>query len=100
MMKIALYVICLCLLSGLGIVVGCYVHANRVNQTTLMSGVAFVRELPYGEQIVGVIETTVFSYQEKKNLETYNEQHKGNIQINEEVLKKHKELYKENQPRQ
>lgn len=95
MMRIALCVIWLCLLSGLGIVLGCYIHAGRVNQTTLMSGVAFVRELPYGEQIVGLVETTVFSYQEKKNLESYHKQHKGNIQINEEVLKKHKELYRD-----
>lgn len=95
MKKIGLYIICLGLLSGLGILVGCYIHAYRVNQTTLMSGVAFVRELPYGEQIVGLIETTVFSYQEKKNLEAYQQQHKGNIQINDQVLKKHRELYKD-----
>ncbi len=94
-MKIALLALYFAFLSGLGILLGCYVHASRVNQTTLMSGVAFVRELPYGERIVGLIETTVFSYQEKKSLESYQEKHKGQIQIDPEVLRKHKELYKD-----
>jgi len=100
MIKITAYIVYFCLLSGLGIILGCYIHATRVNQTTLMSGVAFVRELPYGEHVVGFIETTVFSYQEKRNLESYREQHKHNIQINPEVLKKHKELYRDNPSKQ
>jgi len=65
-----------------------------------MSGVAFVRELPYGEQIVGLIETTVFSYHEKRELEKFQEAHQGKIQIDPEVLKKHKELYRESLPKQ
>jgi len=86
------------ILAGLGIVLGCFVHAYRVNQTTLMSGVALVRELPYGEAIVGRIETAVFSYQERKSLEDFQEQHKGQIKIDPEVLKKHKQLYREGVP--
>lgn len=86
------------ILAGLGIVLGCFIHASRTNQTTLMSGVAFVRELPYGEAIVGGIETTVFSYQERKNLREFREKHEGKIQIDPEVLKKHKQLYRDTTP--
>ena len=60
-----------------------------------MSGVAFVRELPQGERIVGLIETTVFSYEEKKSLEELQEKHKGKIKIDPEVLKKHQQLYRD-----
>jgi len=95
MLKIFIYLICFMLLAAIGIVLGCYVHACRVNQTTLMSGVAFVRELPQGERIVGYIETTVFSYQEKKSLEDYKEKYKGNIKIDPDVLKKHQQLYRD-----
>jgi hypothetical protein len=82
-------------MAGIGIVLGCWVHALRVNQTTLMSGVAFVRELPYGETAVGLIETTVFSYEEKKDLEDFLNKHKGKIKINPEVLKQHEKLVNE-----
>ncbi len=85
-------------LAGLGVLIGCFIHGQRVNQTTVMSGVAFVRELPYGERVVGWIETTVFSYQERRNLEKFREKHKDNIHIDPEVIKKHKELYRDNQP--
>lgn len=95
MKKMALYVVYFGFLAGLGILLGCYVHATRVNQTTVMSGVAFVRELPYGERVVGAIETTVFSYQERKSLEQFREKHKDTIKIDPEVLKRHKELYGE-----
>lgn len=95
MKRILVLATCLIALSGIGILLGCYIHAVRVNQTTLMSGVAFVRELPYGEQVVGFVETTVFSYQEKKNLETFKKKHEGQIQIDPEVLKRHKELYRD-----
>jgi hypothetical protein len=81
------------LMAGLGIILGCYIHAGRVNQTTVMSGVAFVREMPYGEHVVGHIETAVFGYMEKKHLENYLEEHQGNIKINPEVLEQHKDLY-------
>jgi hypothetical protein len=95
MLKAFLYVIYFGFLAGIGIVLGCYIHGVRVNQPTLMSGVAFVRELPQGERIVGFIETTVFSYEEKKSLEDYREKHKGKIKIDPEVLKKHQQLYRD-----
>lgn len=98
-MKKLLYVIWFVCVAGIGVVVGCFIHAARVNQTTLMSGVAFVRELPYGEHIVGFIETTVFSYQEKRELEKFREAHQGKIKIDPEVLKRHKELYRETLPK-
>jgi hypothetical protein len=99
MLRFVKYAACFVALAGIGIVVGCYIHGARTNQTTVMSGVAFVRELPYGELTVGMIETLVFSYQEKKSLETFQEQHKGQIQLDPEVLKKHKELYRDRSPR-
>jgi hypothetical protein len=93
MIRKFLIVIYFILLAGIGILVGCFIHAQRVNQTTVMSGVALVRELPYGEWLVGNIETTVFSYQEKKNLQEFKERFKGQIQVDPEVLRRHKELY-------
>jgi hypothetical protein len=93
MIRKFLIVIYFILLAGIGILVGCFIHAQRVNQTTVMSGVALVRELPYGEWLVGNIETTVFSYQEKKNLQEFKEKFKGQIQVDPEVLRRHKELY-------
>jgi hypothetical protein len=87
-------------MAGLGVLLGCYIHASRVNQTTLMSGVDLVREFPFGERIVGAIETTVFSYQEKRNLQQYLDTHKGQIQINPDVLKNHQKLYKEGRGKQ
>jgi len=95
MLKIFLYVIYFGFLAGVGIILGCYIHGVRVNQPTLMSGVAFVRELPQGERIVGLIETAVFSYQEEKNLKDYKEQHKDNIKIDPEVLKEQQKLYRD-----
>ncbi|MBI4965281.1 MAG: hypothetical protein HY913_18540 [Desulfomonile tiedjei] len=95
MLRTLKYVVCFVVLAGIGTVLGCYIHATRVNQDTLMSGVALVREMPYGEQVVGMIETTVFSYQERKNLEDFQQKHKDKIQIDPEVLKKHKDLYRE-----
>jgi hypothetical protein len=95
MLKIFLYVIYFGFLAGIGIVLGCYIHGVRVNQPTLMSGVAFVRELPEGERIVGLIETTVFSYEEKKSLEDYQKKYEGKIKIDPEVLKRHQQLYRD-----
>ena len=92
MLKVLKYTIWLGIMAGIGILLGCYIHGHRVNQTMVMSGVAFVRELPYGEHIVGYIETTVFSWQEEKNLEDYKEKH-PNIRLNPEVLKQHEKLY-------
>ncbi len=66
MLKALKYIIYFGFLAGLGILLGCYIHGKRVNQPTIMSGVAFVRELPYGEHIVGYTETFVFSYQERR----------------------------------
>ena len=88
------YVIWFGLMAGIGILLGCFIHGARVNQPTVMSGVAFVRELPYGEWIVGNIETTVFTYQEKKALDSYLEQHKGQIKLDPKVLEQHQRLYK------
>ena len=95
MLKKTLLVFYFIVLAGLGVLIGCFIHGQRVNQTTVMSGVAFVRELPYGERVVGWIETTVFSYQERRNLEQFREKHKDNIHIDPEVIKKHKELYRD-----
>jgi hypothetical protein len=95
MLRIVKYAVYFVFLAGVGILLGCYIHGVRSNQPTIMSGVAFVRELPYGEHIVGVIETTVFSYQERKNLERYQEEHKDKIKIDPEILKKHQELYRQ-----
>lgn len=89
------YIVWFGLMAGIGILLGCFIHGQRTNQPTIMSGVAFVRELPQGERIVGSIETWVFSYEEKKSLEEYQEKHKGQIQIDPEVLKKHKDLYRQ-----
>ena len=93
MLKTSLCVVYFGFLAGVGIILGCYIHGVRVNQPTLMSGVAFVRELPQGERVVGYIETTVFSYEEKKDLEDFEKKHKGNIKIDPDVLKKHQQLY-------
>ncbi len=57
-----------------------------------------MRELPYGERTVGLIETLVFSYEEKQDLEKFEQEHKGQIKIDPEVLKKHQELLQRTQP--
>ncbi|MGB6066481.1 MAG: hypothetical protein WBG50_16890 [Desulfomonilaceae bacterium] len=93
MLRTLKYVVYFSFLAGVGILLGCYIHGLRTNQPTIMSGVAFVRELPYGERIVGMIETTVFSYQEKRSLETYEQKYKGKIKIDPEVLKRQQQLY-------
>lgn len=95
MLKKLSYVAYFGVLAGIGILLGCFIHAARVNQTTVMSGVAFVREMPYGEHIVGYTETAVFSYQEQKHLEKYLKDN-PDIKINPEVLKKQQELLGEN----
>ncbi len=95
MLRIVKYIVYFGFLAGVGILLGCFIHGMRTNQPTIMSGVAFVRELPYGEQIVGRIETTVFSWQEERDLERYEEEHKGQIKIDPEVLKRHQELYRQ-----
>lgn len=95
MLRKLLYAAYFCLLAGLGVVLGCYIHSARTNQTTLMSGVAFVREFPHGEHIVGYIETRVFSWQEQRDLEKFRKTHEGKIQIDPEVLKKHQDLYRD-----
>ncbi len=94
MLKILKYAIYFGLLAGIGIILGCYIHGLRTNQPLLMSGVAFVRELPQGERVVGYIETTVFTYQEKSNLRDYEQKYKGNIQIDPKVLEEQQKLYK------
>ncbi len=91
MLKAIKYILYFGVLAGIGILLGCWIHGMRTNQPTVMSGVAFVRELPYGEQLVGRIETTVFAYQEEKDLQKFKEEHK-NIKIDPEVAKRHQEL--------
>ncbi len=93
MLKKLGYVVYFVFIAGLGTVLGCYIHGIRTNQDTLMSGVAFVRELPQGERIVGYTETYVFSWLERRNLENFKSTHKD-IKIDPEVLKKHQDLYK------
>ena len=95
MLRILKYVVYFGFLAGVGILLGCFIHGLRTNQPTIMSGVAFVRELPYGEQIVGSIETSVFSWQEERDLKRFQEEHKGEIKIDPEILKKHQELYRQ-----
>jgi hypothetical protein len=82
-------------LAGVGILLGCWIHGIRTNQPMIMSGVAFVRELPKGELVVGRLETWVFSHQEEKALQQFKEENKGKIQIDPEVLRRHQELYKD-----
>jgi hypothetical protein len=92
MVRILKYAVYFTFLAGVGILVGCFIHGSRVNQTTVMSGVAFVRELPYGERTVGLIETVVFSHQEEEHFKKFQKEHAGQIQIDPEQLKKHNEL--------
>jgi len=100
MIKKLLYVLYFCMLAGLGIVLGCYIHGSRVNQTTLMSGVAFVRELPQGERIVGILETVIFSHMEERDLRKYQEEHKDQIKIDPKVLEEHEKLLRKGSPQQ
>ena len=95
MLKILIFTLYFGFMAGIGVIIGCYIHATRVNQTTVMSGVAFVRELPFGEHVVGMLETIVFSYQEKKDYEDFMNKYKGSIKIDPEVLKRHKNLYQQ-----
>lgn len=94
MLRILKYAVYFGVLAGVGIILGCYIHGVRTNQPLLMSGVAFVRELPQGERIVGYIETKVFTWQEKRSLQNYQQEHKGNIKIDPKVLEEQKKLYK------
>ncbi len=93
MFKALKYVVYFGFLAGVGILIGCWIHGARVNQPMIMSGVAFVREMPYGELVVGNIETAVFRREEEKNLETFREEHKE-IKIDPEVLKAQQEMFK------
>ncbi len=94
MLKKLGYVVYFVFLAGLGIILGCYIYGIRTNQGTLMSGVAFVRELPQGERIVGYTETYVFSWLERRSLEEYKSTHKD-IKIDPKVLEDHQKLYRE-----
>jgi hypothetical protein len=94
MLRILKYAVYFGALAGVGVILGCYIHGVRTNQPLLMSGVAFVRELPQGERIVGYIETKVFTWQEKRNLKDYQEKHKDNIKIDPKVLEEQRKLYK------
>ena len=81
------------LLASLGIVLGCYIHASRVNQTTVMSGVAFVREMPYGEHAVGYTESVYFGIKEWLYLKWYMWIHGDDIQIDPRVKIEHDSLF-------
>jgi hypothetical protein len=94
MLRILKYAVYFGVLAGIGIILGCYIHGLRTNQPLLMSGVAFVRELPQGERVVGYIETKVFAWQERRSLQNYQQEHKGNIKIDPKVLEEQKKLYK------
>jgi hypothetical protein len=94
MLRILKYAVYFGMLAGVGIILGCYIHGVRTNQPLLMSGVAFVRELPQGERIVGYIETKVFTWQEKRSLKDYQDKYKDNIKIDPKVLEDQKKLYK------
>jgi hypothetical protein len=96
MLRTLKYTIFFGLLAGVGILLGCYINGARTNQPMIMSGVAFVRALPYGERIVGYIETTVFTWEEKRDLEVYKKEHKGHIKIDPKVLQQQKKLYQGN----
>ena len=51
MLKKLGFVVYFAFLAGLGIILGCYIHAIRTNQTTLMSGVAFVGNCPRANEL-------------------------------------------------
>jgi hypothetical protein len=95
MLKIIKYGVYFGFLAGVGILLGCWIHGIRTNQPMIMSGVAFVRELPKGELVVGRLETWVFSHQEEKALQQFKDENKGNIRIDPEVLKSHEKLLKD-----
>ena len=99
MLKAIKYLVWFGIMAGIGVLLGCFIHGWRVNQTTLMSGVAFVRELQQGERIVGALETTIFSYLERKHLENYMKEHEGKIKIDPNVLKQHEDLYRGGSPK-
>ncbi len=92
MVRIIGHIFWLGLMAGLGVIIGCWIHGSRVNQTTVMSGVAFVRSFPYGEHVVGALETTVFSYQERQHLKNYKEKYGDQIKIDPKVLERHRNL--------
>ena len=94
MLRILKYAVGFAVLAGVGIILGCYIYGVRTYQTTLQSGVAFVRELPQGERVVGYIETKVFSYIEQKNYEDYKKKYEGKIELDPNIRKMHENLYK------
>jgi hypothetical protein len=81
MLKAMKYAACFGLLAGVGILLGCWIHGERANQPMVMSGVAFVRALPYGEQTVGATETIVFQLYERWARYKFDKKNKGKIQI-------------------
>jgi hypothetical protein len=85
MIKTIQYGVLFGFLAGAGILLGCWIHGIRTNQPTIMSQVAFIRELPYGEELVDILFVTDGPIEFKHR--------KSNIQIDPEVAKKHEELY-------
>ncbi len=80
------------ILAGVGILLGCWIHGARTNQPMIMSGVAFVREMPYGERTVGGVESVVFLSQEKWALRKFKKENE--VIIDPEVLKAQNALFK------
>jgi hypothetical protein len=85
-------------LAGMGILLGCWIHGIRTNQPMIMSGVAFVRELPQGELTVGRIETWWFGRKEIADLDDYRKKN-PNIQIDPAVAKAQQEMLYSNKPK-
>jgi hypothetical protein len=88
MRKILKFVAYFGVLAGFGVLLGCYVHGLRTNQPMIMSGVAFVRELPYGEPVVGYTESFTFALIEKWNLWRFKREN-PKIELNPEVARDH-----------
>jgi hypothetical protein len=98
MIKTIKYGVLFGFLAGVGILLGCWIHGIRTNQPMIMSGVAFVRELPKGEPIVGGLETWWFGIKEARARKKFDEEN-PNIQIDPAVAKAQQEMVYSNKPK-
>jgi hypothetical protein len=89
MIKIIKYGLYFGFLAGVGILLGCWIHGIRANQTTIMSQHAFIKELPIGDKLVDILFIQDGPIRTFKDFRSKN----PNIQIDPEVAKKHEELY-------
>jgi hypothetical protein len=64
-----------------------------VNQTTVMSGVAFVREMPYGEHTVGYTESIYFGIKEWLHLRWYMWRNGDTIKVDPRVVEEQNSLF-------